>query len=64
LLDSAALPWFLQRPGATGGWLRDEDRARLATRLEALGPALPDEVNAFVEALGGMDGDALVHDKL
>ena len=36
----------------------------LATRLEALGPALPNEVNAFVEALGGMDGDALVHDKL
>jgi hypothetical protein len=64
LLDSATLPWFLQRPGATGGWLGDEDRARLATSLEALGPALPDEVNAFVEALGGMDGDALVHDKL
>jgi hypothetical protein len=32
--------------------------------MQALGPALPDEVNAFVEALGGMEGDALVHDRL
>ena len=32
--------------------------------MEAVGPALPDEVNAFVEALGGMDGDAFVHDRL
>jgi hypothetical protein len=64
LLDSASLPWFLQRPGATGGWLEDRQRTLLATGLEAMGPALPDEVNAFVEALGGMDGDALVHDKL
>jgi hypothetical protein len=64
LLDTARLPWFLQRPGGTGGWLGDEQRENLATRMEELGPALPDEVNAFVEALGGMDGDALVHDRL
>jgi NAD(P)-dependent dehydrogenase (short-subunit alcohol dehydrogenase family) len=64
LLDQVRLPWFLQRPGATGGWLGAEQRETLAQRMEGLGPALPDEVNAFVEALGGMDGDALVHDRL
>jgi hypothetical protein len=64
LLDQARLPWFLQRPQATGGWIDDGQRARLAKGMEALGPALPDEVNAFVEALGGMDGDAFVHDRL
>jgi hypothetical protein len=64
LLDSATLPWFLQRPGGTGGWLADEQRSVLAKQMEDLGAALPDEVNAFVEALGGMDGDALVHDRL
>ena len=64
LLDAARLPWFLQRPGGTGGWLGDEQRETLVARLEELGPALPDEVNAFVAALGGMDGDALVHDRL
>jgi hypothetical protein len=64
LLDVATLPWFLQRPGSTGGWLEDEQRAELTERMQALGPSLPDEVNAFVDALGGMDGDALVHDRL
>src|SRR5262249_16803704 len=64
LLDPKRLPWFLQRPGGTGGWLDDEQRARLAGAMEALGPALPDEVNAFVEAFGGMDADPLVHDRL
>ena len=63
-LDGARLPWFLQRPGATGGWLPDDEREDLARRMEQLGPALPDEINAFVEALGGMDGAALVHDRL
>jgi hypothetical protein len=64
LLDPARLPWFLQRPGGTGGWLDDQQRTLLAHAMEAVGPALPDEVNAFVEALGGMDGDAFVHDRL
>jgi hypothetical protein len=64
LLDPSRLPWFLQRPGGTGGWLDDKQRALLAGAMEAVGPALPDEVNAFVEALGGMDGDAVVHDRL
>ncbi len=64
LLDIANLPWFLQRPGGTGGWLDDEQRAELAERMQALGPTLPDEVNAFVDALSGMDGDVLVHDRL
>jgi hypothetical protein len=64
LLDPVRLPWFLQRPGGTGGWIGDEQRETLAKRMDQLGPALPEEVNAFVEALGGMDGDALIHDRL
>jgi hypothetical protein len=64
LLDAGLLPWFLRPQGATGGWLEDSERAALAGRMEALAPALPVEVNAFIEALGGMEGDALVHDRL
>jgi hypothetical protein len=64
LLDVGNLPWFLWRPGTTGGWLEDGPRAELAERMQALGPSLPDEVNAFVDALGAMDGDVLVHDRL
>ena len=64
LLDPTRLPWFLQRPGTTGGWLNDGQRSTLASAMEGMAPSLPDEVNAFVEALGGMDGDAIVHDGL
>jgi hypothetical protein len=64
LLEPTRLPWFLQRPGGTAGWLNDEQRETLARGMQELGPALPDEVNAFAEALGGMDGDALVADRL
>jgi hypothetical protein len=64
LLEPARLPWFLQRPGGTAGWLSDDQRETLARGMQELGPALPDEVNAFAEALGGMDGDALVADRL
>ena len=64
LLEAARLPWFLQRPGGTAGWLDDAERAELANGMEGLGPALPDEVNAFVEVLGGISGDVLVHDRL
>jgi len=64
LLDARFLPWFLRPVGSTGGWLKDAERSALANRMESLAPALPDEVNALVEALGGMDGDALVHDRL
>ena len=64
LLDVGTLPWFLQRPGGTGGFLPDDQRAELAERMQALAPSLPDEVNAFVEALEGMEGDALLHDRL
>ena len=64
LLEPSRLPWFLQRPGSTGGWLDDAQRGTLAERMHSLGPALPDEVNGFAEALGGMDGDALIHDRL
>jgi hypothetical protein len=64
LLEPSRVPWFLQRPGGTAGWLGSEQREELASRMEELGPALPLEVNAFVEALGGMDGDVLIHDRL
>jgi hypothetical protein len=64
LLEPSHLPWFLQRPGATAGWLDNAGRETLASRMHELGPALPDEINAFAEALGGMDGDALIHDRL
>src|SRR5262249_52472908 len=29
LLDPTRLPWFLQRPGGTGGWLGDDQRETL-----------------------------------
>jgi hypothetical protein len=64
LLDIGLLPWFMRPAGSTGGWIGDDDRAALAARMEALGPSLPNEVNAFAQALGAMSGDALLHDHL
>lgn len=64
LLDANLLPWFLRPRGSSGGWLDDGERAELVERMEALAPALPDEVNAFVEALASVEGDVLIHDRL
>ncbi len=64
LLDADLLPWFLRPAGSTGGWLDDAERAALVERMQALAPALPDEVNTFVEALGGVEGDVMLHDRL
>jgi hypothetical protein len=64
LLDAELLPWFFRPAGSTGGWLDDAERAALVERMEALAPSLPDEVKAFVEALGDVGGDVMIHDRL
>jgi hypothetical protein len=64
LLDPKRLPWYLRRPGATGGWIDDPTRARLARALDALGPVLTPELASFAAALGALDGDAVTHDAL
>jgi hypothetical protein len=64
LLDARRLPWFLVRPGGTGGWLDEPKRATLAAELRQLRPALPKELRAFAEAIGEIDGDVIAHDLL
>ena len=64
LLDPARMPWFLQRSGATCGWLDDAKRARLAGAMRALRPALTPELVAFSAALDELDGDVVIHDGL
>jgi hypothetical protein len=64
LLDPARLPWFLVRPGGTGGWLPNKKRDRLASELRGLRDALPPEIAAFVDALGDVEGDVIAHDML
>lgn len=64
LLDPARLPWFLLRPGATGGWLDDGKRDRLASSLRSLRAALPPELAAFAEAIAEVEGDVVAHDML
>jgi hypothetical protein len=64
LLDPARLPWFLVRPGATGGWLDGAKRERLTSELRGMRDALPAEIAAFAEALADIDGDVIAHDML
>jgi len=64
LLDPARLPWFLVRPGATGGWLAADKRERLARAMAKVLPALPKELVDFAEALDGIEGDVVAHDAL
>jgi hypothetical protein len=64
LLDANRLPWFLVRPGATGGWLDEAKREALAGELRQLKAALPKEIAAFAEALGEIEGDVVAHDQL
>ena len=64
LLDPGRLPWFLVRPGATGGWLDDAKRERLASSLRWLRAALPPELAAFAEAIADVEGDVIAHDML
>lgn len=70
-LDSARVPFFLGRKGATVGMLRAAERTTL---VDAIGPggslggsgdeALPDELSAFGEALVEHDSVLLMHDGL
>ncbi|MFO0762746.1 MAG: hypothetical protein U0359_40290 [Byssovorax sp.] len=64
LLDDRRLPWFLVRPGATGGWLPDDKASALGRALRPLDPSLPPEIVAFSKALRDLDGDLLAHDGL
>lgn len=64
LLDPGRLPWFLVRPGSTGGWLDGAKRERLASGLRDLRDALPPEIAAFADALAEIDGDVIAHDLL
>jgi len=64
LLDTHRLPWFLVRPGGTGGWLDEPKRETLAAELRPLRPALPKELRAFAEAIGDIEGDVIAHDLL
>lgn len=64
LLDSARLPWFLVRKGATGGWLDAAMREKLAEELRVLEAALTPELAEFARALGDVDGAVVAHDML
>lgn len=64
LLDIGRLPWFLQRPGATGGWLDGPAREALLAGLKRIAPALPDELVAFVAGLDEVEGAVVAHDAL
>ena len=64
LLDSARLPWFLVRPGATSGWLPEAKVEELGRALRPLEPSLPPEIVAFSRALRETEGDVLAHDLL
>jgi hypothetical protein len=64
LLDSNRLPWFLVRPGSTGGWIDGAMRAELASELRQLKPSLPKELAEFADAIREIDGDVIAHDML
>lgn len=64
LLDSARLPWFLVRPGATSGWLDAPMREKLADELHVLEAALTPELAEFSRALADVEGAVIAHDML
>ena len=63
LLDRRRIPWFLRRPGGTGGWLEAEQAQALSEAILHLDDP-PDELLAFAEALATIEGDVLCHDGL
>ncbi len=63
LLDAERVPWFLQRPGATAGWLSSSEKVALVEALSELDDP-PAEIAALSDALGQVDGDVLCHDGL
>ncbi|MEQ9320290.1 MAG: hypothetical protein RIF41_14085 [Polyangiaceae bacterium] len=64
LLSDKRLPWYLRRPGTTGGWLGPDQRAALASGMGELSPALTPELRELQEALGEAHGDVVLHDGL
>ncbi|HHH31385.1 MAG TPA: hypothetical protein ENK57_23975 [Polyangiaceae bacterium] len=64
LLSSKRLPWYLRRPGATGGWLDPDQRATLARGMGELAPALTPELREMQEGLDEAEGDVVLHDGL
>ncbi len=64
LLNPRRLPWYLRAPAATCGWLDGSERAKLAARLERLGPQLTPELLAFARGLAALHGDVVAHDAL
>ncbi len=60
LLSPKRLPWYLRRPGRSGGWLPPEMRAELNRRLGSLESLLPPEIRSFARGLAQIDGDAVV----
>lgn len=63
LLDADRVPWFLQRSGATAGWLPSEERLALEEALIDLEDP-PAEIAALSDALRLVEGDVLCHDGL
>lgn len=64
LLNPKRLPWYLRRPGASCGWLRDDQRQDLVAEMKPLRRALPPEVQDFLIGLDSIDGDVVLHDSL
>lgn len=64
LLDPNRLPWFLVRPGGTGGWLDEPKRAELSAELRQLKPSLTKELAEFADAIREIEGDVIAHDRL
>lgn len=60
LLNPKRLPWYLRRPGRSGGWIAPEMCAELNLRLGSLGALLPPEIRNFARGLEQIDGDAVV----
>ena len=64
LLSSKRLPWYLRRPGTSGGWLNPDQRAMLASGMGELAPALTPELRELQEGLEEAHGDVVLHDGL
>jgi hypothetical protein len=64
LLDPRRLPWYLRRPGATGGWLDGGGRRELAAGLRRLRGALVPELAELADVLEQAEADVVLHDGL
>lgn len=64
LLNPKRLPWYLRRPGASCGWLRNDQREELVREMKPLRRNLPPEVQAFLHGLDDIENDVILHDSL